>query len=80
MDKKYEFIVADNVEFKSTPTSEDSQGMVRRALEKLDTYVEKYHLRSRASAIEELIFSHDSDSDSPNSSCQDLLSQIKGKF
>lgn len=74
--KKYKFIEGQLVEFRGQPTSEDSQGMIRRALEKLDNYVTKYRLSSRAAAIEELIYStRDADTADQN----DLMSQILEK-
>ena len=53
---KYKFIVGPQMDFRSQPTDEDSMGMMKRAIQKLDAYTRQYRLDSRAASIEELLF------------------------
>ena len=58
---KYKFIVGPQMDFRSQPTDEDSMGMMKRAIQKLDAYTRQYRLDSRAASVEELLFAKLSD-------------------
>lgn len=44
------------MDFRCQPTDEDSMGMMKRAIQKLDAYTRQYRLDSRAASVEELLF------------------------